>query len=367
MAGMNRIDRYIMLNYAMGIVPVMLLLLSLFSFLALAEELEEVGQGSFTLVDAFTVVLYSAPKRIVDLLPVTALLGGLMGLGAMANHQELIAARVAGMSKKRLARPVIAVALIAAAGIFLAQSFLIPVVENEAAQLRARSLEETDVDKGNSLEFWTRSGDSIIRVNNVEFNRLLTDIEIYRTDSAGRLQQLMQAKRATIIGSNNWILEDVVLTRFNGLDTTEELKKRVEWPGLLTDEQTAILMLPVEALAPRDLYLFISHLQQNDLDTHFYRVILWQQLSLSVAVIGMALLSLPLLSGSIRAIPASQRIVVGAIIGIIFYLIEQVTGHLAGLFTLDPPTTIMTPSLFLLAVAIYAQYHEGGRRRSIFN
>ena len=76
------LDRYIASSYLKGMVPVMLLLLSLFSFLALAEELEEVGQGTFRLIDAFLVVLYTSPRRIVDLMPVTALLGGLMGLGA---------------------------------------------------------------------------------------------------------------------------------------------------------------------------------------------------------------------------------------------------------------------------------------------
>ena len=100
------LDRYIMRNYATGMIPVLLLLLALFSFVALAGELEQVGQGAFTALDAVLVVFYTTPRRIVDLLPVTALMGGLMGLGAMANHQELIAARAAGLSKARMARPV---------------------------------------------------------------------------------------------------------------------------------------------------------------------------------------------------------------------------------------------------------------------
>ena len=45
-----------------------MLLLVLFSFMALAEELEEVGHGLFTQFDAFMVVLYTAPRRLTDLL-----------------------------------------------------------------------------------------------------------------------------------------------------------------------------------------------------------------------------------------------------------------------------------------------------------
>ena len=53
---MLRIDRYIMTQFVIGIIPALLLLLALFSFMALAEELEDVGKGSFTLPDALMVV-----------------------------------------------------------------------------------------------------------------------------------------------------------------------------------------------------------------------------------------------------------------------------------------------------------------------
>ena len=38
---MKILDRYIVINYLMGIIPVLFLLLALFSFVALADELEE--------------------------------------------------------------------------------------------------------------------------------------------------------------------------------------------------------------------------------------------------------------------------------------------------------------------------------------
>ena len=77
---MLRIDRYIMTQFVIGIIPALLLLLALFSFMTLADELEDVGTGAFTLPDALWVVFLTTPKRIVDLLPVSTLLGGLIGL-----------------------------------------------------------------------------------------------------------------------------------------------------------------------------------------------------------------------------------------------------------------------------------------------
>ena len=100
---MTRIDRYICRSFIGGCIPVLLLLLSLFSFLALSEELEDVGKGAYELLDALLVIVYTLPTRLVYLLPVTVLLGGLLGLGTLANHSELISMRAAAISPVRLA------------------------------------------------------------------------------------------------------------------------------------------------------------------------------------------------------------------------------------------------------------------------
>ena len=81
-------------------------------------------------------------------MPVTALLGGLMGLGAMANHQELIAARAAGLSKARMAgrysRPRAACVHGGADAIHPGSAS-----ERAALGLRSKSLEATSVGQRN--------------------------------------------------------------------------------------------------------------------------------------------------------------------------------------------------------------------------
>ena len=357
------LDRYIMGQFAKGVLPVLLLLLALFSFLTLAEELEDVGKGTFTQLDAFLVVLYTSPKRIVDLLPVTALLGGLMGLGMMANHQELVAARAAGMSRARMAFPVFLISLLLAVLVALTQSLPIPFSEREASQLRSRSLEETTMDAAGRMEFWTRSGGNIVHVYDVLFNRILSDVEIYSTDQQGKLRQLIQAEQATITGADTWLLINVVRTGVDGLVAVEEQFPQLEWTGLLSREQADILMLPLESLAPDELLRYISHQNENELDTHHLRVIFWTQMSVMIAVIAMGMLSLPMLVGSTRSISASQRIVSGGLIGIAFYLLQQLSGNMASLFRLLPSVTIMAPVVLLLVAAVLAQFWHGFRPR----
>lgn len=357
---MTILDRYIAFNYLKGMVPVMVLLLALFSFLALAEELEQVGSGTFRQIDAFLVVFYTTPRRMVDLMPVTALLGGLMGLGALANHQELMAARAAGLSKARMALPVFKATMLVAAAVVAMQTLLVPASERAASELRSRSLESVSLEMGGRLKFWTRSGDNFVHVGNVLYNRLLRGVEIYRTDSAGKLKTLIQADQATIVGADTWLLENVTRTELSGMTAVEEKVPTMRWTNLVSQEQAEVLILPLEALAPHELLLYIQHLKRNGLDTHHFRVIFWKQVSIAIAVIAMGLLSLPLLVGSTRAISASQRIVLGGLVGIVFYLVQQISGHAAGLFNLVPSLTIMTPVVGLLVIAIIAQFWRAG-------
>jgi len=353
-----RIDRYIMQRFLLGIIPAMLLLLALFSFLALAEELEEVGKGGFTLPDALLVVFLTTPKRIVELLPVTALLGGLLGLGTMANNRELIAIRSGGISKRRIAKTVTMLAVFLGVCITLLQFFVVPGFEHEAATLRGQSLQGTETGDDQLNAFWTRNGGHLVRIDGVRSNRILRGVEIYSTSDTGRLARLVQADNALHAGQKDWLLTDVVDISFKGAKVLETRRDSLLWNNLLSEEQAAVLVLPLEALAPNDLLETIINLRHNRLDTHLYEVVLWQQVSLLPGLLAMALMSLPFLLGSVRAVSASQRVMIGGLIGIGFYLLQQLSGHLARLLGLNPALVILTPSFVLLAVAIGAINHR---------
>lgn len=349
---MLTIDRYIMQRFMAGVLLVLLLLLALFSFLALGEELGDVGKGQFMLPDALLVVVLTTPKRILELLPVTALLGGLMGLGAMANNRELIAIRAVGMSKRRIALTVTGLTLLLALAMTILQFTVVPAFEREASQLRTKAVPGTASKEGPTRAFWTRNGAWFIRVNDVLYDQRLADIEIYTTDRNDRLTQIVTAKSADYAGDNNWLLTDVQRTDLKYPQVVESTQKSVLWKDLLSEEQAGVLMLPLEALAPNDLFSTIRNMKHNHLDTQRYEIAFWQQVSLLPGLLSMALLSLPFLLGSVRTVSAGQRTVIGGMFGIGFYLVQQLAGHLAGVFDLNPMPVILSPSLLLLALAI---------------
>jgi lipopolysaccharide export system permease protein len=345
------IDRYLIRAMVLGGIPILGLLLGLFAFLTLAEELEDVGTGNFEVIDALNVMGLSLPKISLELLPVTSLIGVLVGLGGLASQQELIALRAAGWSNYRIARPVAVLALVIAAGAAATQQWAIPVLEQQIAALRANTVLETNVD-GDDAQFWTRSGRQMVRIGGVQFGLMPTDVEIFERNERGHVDRLLQANRADILDANTWLLYDVRTTEITDTGTSTERQTQLRWQSVLSPDQMATIITTAAALAPTDLIAYVDHLEANGLDSHRYRLVLWQQLSLPIGILSMALLGIPFVVGSTRTMAAGTRISIGIVLGILFYLTERTLSQLALLYTLPAAPLAMGPDLLILLLAV---------------
>ena len=350
---MKRVDRYLVSVLLVGAAPVLLLLLGLFGFVTLAEELENVGEGRYEDADALRVALLTLPRIAIDLLPVATLLGGVMALGSLAADHELTAMRAVGMSQWRLARPLVVAAGLMAAVVLLAQQFVVPLLERDASELRARKLQET-VHGGEATEFWTRDGGHFIRVGEVQFRTMPSDIEIYDLGADHRVEGVLQARSADVLGPGRWMLHDVTESRIDGIEVTQVKQSERVWESFLSPEQMASLVAPVETLTLGDLFNYVGYLETTGLNSHRYRFRLWQVLSMPVGLLAMCLLGLPFVLGSVRAKAAGVRILFGASVGIGFYLTEQTASQLTLLYELAPIPMAMLPDTVLLAASGFA-------------
>jgi lipopolysaccharide export system permease protein len=99
---MTLFDRYIGAAALRAFVLVAAALTALFSLLEFVEQLSSVGQGHYGLSDALTYVLLTVPSRLLQVAPVSMLLGCLLALGAFAKNSELIALHSLGISEIRI-------------------------------------------------------------------------------------------------------------------------------------------------------------------------------------------------------------------------------------------------------------------------
>ena len=348
---MALLDRYLFISLIRGGSPVLLGLLGLFGFIELAEQLEDVGKGTFSSLDALRIVAFSLPRIGIDVLPVTCLLGTIVGLGALANQSEITVMRAGGVSVRRLVRPLFVLLGVVIGSVALVQQYVIPDFERRAAGLRAHALANTSVKED---EHWTRSESSLVRVGDVRYGMVPLDIEIYEFADSGQVVRLTQAASADVLGPEEWLLHDATTTRFDAATAQPSRVSRLSWRNRIGAEQLAAFVQAGNALAPTDLAAYIDYLRDNDLDAHRYALILWQQLSLPIALAAMALLGVPFVIGSTRAIPLGARLTLGGTIGIAFYLLERTAGQAGLLYQLPAMLTSLAPDLLALALALTA-------------
>ena len=353
---MALLDRYLFISLIRGGSPVLLGLLGLFGFIELAEQLEDVGKGTFSSLDALRIVAFSLPRIGIDVLPVTCLLGTIVGLGALANQSEVTAMRAGGVSIRRLNRPLFILLGVIIGSVALVQQYVIPDFERRAAGLRAHALANASVQND---EHWTRSESSLVRIGDVRYGMVPLDIEIYEFDDDGRIIRLTQAGSADVLGPNEWLLHDVTTTRFDGASAHASRANRLPWRNRIGDEQLAAFVQADYALAPTDLAEYIGYLRDNGLDAHRYTLILWNHLSLPIALAAMALLGVPFVIGSTRVMPLGARLTLGGTVGIAFYLLERTASQVGLLYQLPAALTGLAPDLLALAVALAAL----GRKR----
>jgi lipopolysaccharide export system permease protein len=240
-APVRRLDRYIVGRVAGGWMIVLLLLASVFSLQTFLEELDNIGRGRYHLLSALAFVALTLPDRLVQLVPVTALLGTLVGLGTLASGSELVAMQATGVSARRVGWAVLkAGAVLVVIALALAQYVAPPL--DQIAQTR-RTLEISAAsDLRTAHAFWSRDGTRFLNVRDIRHDRIPAGIDLYEFDAEGRLHTFIHAGRADVFNRRLWVLIGVVRKTFSGRGVTVEHIPRMPWRSFLRVQQMDLLL-----------------------------------------------------------------------------------------------------------------------------
>jgi len=348
---MKILDRYLARCFLSGWLSVNLVLAGLFSFLELARQLDDVGEGRYRLADALLYIALTLPGRMLELAPPSALLGSIIALGLLAKNNELLALRAHGISIQRVGWTVARPAVLILLALLLGAQFLIPVLEQTAWTRRETALSETAtlLPRGG---FWTRDEGRFINL------RIARDdgtqvVDIYKFDASGKLTTYINAREARIGEGKTWVLRDVRQKEFTGHGTLIQEKPQLVLPKVLTREQAEVLALPPRTLSLTELLGFIANLEERGQNAGRYRLALWQKLSLPVMTAAMIMLSLPFVFGPARSASFGWRIMAGAILGLAFFFLNQILGYTGLIIHISPAWTTFIPALALLAGSVF--------------
>lgn len=349
---MNRLERYIAMQVIRAAGMSLLVLLSLLVFLHFVDELDDVGQGNYRTLDAFLFALYSAPRLTFESFPVAALLGSLLGLGALASRGELIAMRAAGMSLFAVVMAVAKTGVLMMLVVLGLGELLAPVGETAAVEMKARKQHQQIVHKSRH-GFWARDGDSFVNIRRILPGNAVEDLTLYEFDRDRRLVRATHADRAEYRGGT-WHLLHVRETYVNDDNVVTRPVAEREW-GAVLDPALLTLVVAKPALLPLwDLARYIRFMQANGQNATAYQVAFWNKLSTPISTLVMMILAVPFVLGSLRSVGRGQRVFVGALLGSGYFLFSKAMSYGAVAYDLNPLVSAMVPAVLLLSLALVA-------------
>ncbi|UJP05591.1 MAG: LPS export ABC transporter permease LptG [Nitrosomonas sp.] len=341
--------RYIAYQVSVGIVIATAILLPLFSFFDLLDQLEDVGKGTYRVKDAFYYTALLLPRRLIQIAPFVALLGTVIALGKMAVHSELVAMRVAGLSPSRISLAPLGVGIVLLIGVAVMEQFIAPQLQQQAITYRANAL-ELSVELGRNLGVWTRNERDILRIGQIINTRRAADIEIFHLNEAGFLHSHTLAEFAEIIDDDTWILNAVTIRTFDEDKMLLERTDTLHWTSFVNPDDIATLTKPPESLSPLELVRHVEFLRSTGQDADSYALALWRKVGSALMTIAMLLLSIPFIFGSIRS-GLSSKLVFAALIGISVYLLDQIIANTGLVLHFDPVWVALAPGMIMIMLA----------------
>jgi lipopolysaccharide export system permease protein len=349
---MKTLDRYIGRSFIASFGLIVAILLVLFSFFELLSQLKDVGKGSYQIADAMIFICLTLPRRMLDLMPISTLLGGIIALGMLADRRELLAMQAGGMSARRICLSMLVTGSILMLATLLLAELVVPPMDELARTRRSLALSDSGVTV-TKQGFWARRGPSYIHVGKTHYGGAAAEVDIFETDAEGKLKKFIHAREADIQDNSQWLLRGITLKTFGEQGIVTRQMASLTLDSFLSSDQVDILELPASSLSTADLYRYIRATEESGQNSDRYALALWRKLSLPLTTGAMILLALPFIFGSSRNVTAGKRIVIGSFVGLALYFADQLSVHLGLLLSLQPVITAMAPVVLITAIALW--------------
>lgn len=348
---MSRLDRHLMAQVLELTAITALALMAIQAFITFAAEAGDVG-GGFGFVELALYVVMLVPSALLTMLPMIALLGTLLGLGTLASQGELVAMRAVGVSVLRFGRAVMLAGLVLGALALVLGDWLGPAGQHAAQRLRDVAKHGVDPDAA-AGPVWLRQGSNLIHIRSLLGEDHVADVTAYNLDDSFRLQSVSHIERARH-EAGRWQLSGIARSVFEQGRVRAEHIEAADWSSEeLPPDVLRLFVLEAKSLSINGLIRLIEFMDANGLDSSGYRLSLWRKLVAPLGVVVMMLLAIPFVLGPLRDTGAGQRLLVGVLVGLLYWIASEVVANTGQLYDWPPLLSASLPTLLVGGVAIW--------------
>ncbi len=323
---------------------------------ALVNELDEIGEGGYTLSHAVLFVAWTVPRRLYELFPSVALIGTVLGLGGLAAKSELTAMRAVGMSKLRIGGGAIG-AMLAIGLVMVVNAETVAPAGESNAQAVVTAAKTGDVVLARVSGLWAREGNVIInardglrrQTDGVDWTEL-QGVRLYELDDEGRVVSLAEARLAEH-RPDGWILRDVRRSRFDKTEMQREEIAEERWESAIDAGAMASAASRPRYMSSTEMQRNIEYLERNGLSAKTFQNAYWSRWFYPVNIVVLCVAALPFAFGSLRSGGFGKRLFIAIVIGVGYLLAQRLMISLSDVYHFDARLAYALPPIALLALS----------------
>lgn len=348
---MRLLNRYIAKEIYFGTFLVTVALGFLFGLFDFIHELNDIGKGGYQLAQILLFVLLSVPGHIYELFPIAVLIGTLYGLGQLTTHSEMTVMRASGMSRFRLGGSLIKAGLLFVVLTLLVGEWVMPVAEKSAQELRLKALNNFVTSQFRS-GIWAKDSGRFINVQEMLPDGSLKGVRIYQFDTQHHLVSISTAQQGHYTGHEQWRLEDVDRTYFEGNQVRGEHINEIQWNTPLTPDLMTTLLVQPEQMSLVNLFKYVKHLRENSQQSVRFEIAGWSKLIYPLSTLVMMQLALPFSLHRPRTGTIGGRIMMGIVLGLVYYLVNHFFDFEGQLYNWNVVLTTTVPLLTFMLLSL---------------
>ena len=306
-----------------------------------------------TFAQIFRYGAYRSPEFITWTIPIAAMMGTLLTLVSLSKRNEVTAILAGGISRRRIALPILVISLFLSGFHFLLSEKLVP----RANQL-ARDVLQVEIKKRSPRKLYDRTGrwfyaeGAFIRVGGWDENSL-KDLLILRPKTDHTNSERIDAPDAHWNG-RHWVLGKGRKVQF-GKDNIqiETSPPGVRLPLTLKPQDLDTQLRHTDEWSFQELRRIISHRKKLGQDVRRESVELYGKIALPFAALIMSLVSLPFGFRKPRSGSPALGIVTGLGLGFAYWVIMAIGLAIGSGGTLTPFVAAWMPNLLFGSVGVY--------------
>ena len=373
---MKTIRRLIYGEVLAAIALVALGFLALFFFFDLVDELQYLGKnnGLSSATDTYQIrhaLLYVAlliPNHLYELLPISVLIGSIFVMARLAQSSEFTILRTSGLDPWRALKLLLALGAVFVALSFALGDYVAPASERAAQLLKARYQKKITIGQtGAWLKEKQTYNTFVVNVKALTPDNKMQGVQVFEFNNKGLIVSTMQAPLAVFSKGEAWLLQQATRVEFDvpaGLTPAGKAQETAKvnratlaslrWPTGISSEMVSVALLKPDRMATIDLFNFVRHLDANGQTAQRYEIEFWKKVFYPLSCLVMVMLALPFAYLHFRSGGIAGYVFAGVMIGISFFLLNNVFGYIGNLRNWQPWLAAATPGLLYMAVSLGA-------------